>query len=262
MGRGKSAPKAEEKRVLAAMSSPWLVLVLVGSASGLVLSTPLFPVSVSHGKTALLPVSLNFSSSVPTYFQIRWRFITGPWLVLIVKADNCGRDNGTHQWWETCEIIVEKTERYRHRAEWSSEDASLILQDVRVEDSGVYEIKLLALGVRVSANINLTVINETSNAHLNAAAFGGQRRGTFPSRSTNVAAPVSLMKAEFGRDYTVPNIIRLTSAGLILCLLGFIIAENVASSYSRQRDTRVNQVEIPFSSSVEQCFLTYENYPI
>ncbi|KAK9405861.1 hypothetical protein NXF25_004635 [Crotalus adamanteus] len=218
------------------MSSPWLVLVLVGPASGLVLSTPLFPVSISHGKTALLPVSLNFSSSVPTYFQIRWRFITGPWLVLIVKADNCGRDNGTHQWWETCEIIVEKAERYRHRAEWSSEDASLILRDVRVEDSGVYEIKLLALGVRVSTNINLTVIN----------------------------APVSLMKAEFGRDYTVPNIIRLTLAGLILCLLGFIIAENVASSYSRQRDTRVNQVEIPFSSSasVEQCFLTYENYPI
>ncbi|ETE57312.1 hypothetical protein L345_16975, partial [Ophiophagus hannah] len=126
-------------------------------AAGLVLSTPSFPVSVSHGETALLPVSLNFSSSVPTYFQIRWRFITGPWLVLIVKADNCKGDSGTRQWWDACEITVAKAERYRHRAEWSSKGTSLILRDARVEDSGIYEIKVLALGVRVSANLNLTV---------------------------------------------------------------------------------------------------------
>ncbi|XP_032068310.1 uncharacterized protein LOC116505089 isoform X2 [Thamnophis elegans] len=232
MGRGESAPKAEEKTLLAAMPSPWLLLMLVGPAAGLVLSTPSFPVSVSHGKTALLPVSLNFSSSVPAYFQIRWRFIPGQWLVLIVKADNCQADNGTHQWWDACEITVAEAERYRHRAEWSSEDTSLILRDARVEDSGIYNIKVLALGVRVSANINLTVIN---------------------------AAPVPLVKAEFGRDYTMTNIIRLSLAGLILCLLGFIIAENVAS---RPRETRVHQMEIPFSSSpVEQCFLTCENHP-
>ncbi|KAG8127750.1 hypothetical protein E2320_014645, partial [Naja naja] len=165
--------------------------------------------------TALLPVSLNFPSSVPTYFQIRWRFITGRWLVLTVKADNCKGDNDAHQWWDACEITVEKAERYRHRAEWSSEDTSLILRDARVEDSGIYEIKVLALGVRVSANLNLT------------------RRGISSSKSRNVAAPVS-SEVEFGRDYMVPNIIRLSLAGLILSLLGFIIAENVASSYSRQ----------------------------
>ncbi|XP_032068309.1 uncharacterized protein LOC116505089 isoform X1 [Thamnophis elegans] len=260
MGRGESAPKAEEKTLLAAMPSPWLLLMLVGPAAGLVLSTPSFPVSVSHGKTALLPVSLNFSSSVPAYFQIRWRFIPGQWLVLIVKADNCQADNGTHQWWDACEITVAEAERYRHRAEWSSEDTSLILRDARVEDSGIYNIKVLALGVRVSANINLTVINETSNPLLNGAAFDDQRRGISSSKSTNVAAaPVPLVKAEFGRDYTMTNIIRLSLAGLILCLLGFIIAENVAS---RPRETRVHQMEIPFSSSpVEQCFLTCENHP-
>ncbi|XP_034277640.1 uncharacterized protein LOC117668060 isoform X2 [Pantherophis guttatus] len=233
-----------------------------GPAAGLVLSTPSFPVTVSHGKTALLPVLLNFSSSVPTYFQIRWRFITSPGLVLTVKADNCKGGSGTRQWWDACEITVVKAERYRHRVEWSSENASLILRDARVEDSGIYDIKVLALGVRVSANINLTVINETSNPPLNAAAFDDQRRGTSSNKSTNVAAPISLVKTEFGRDYTVTNIIRLSLAGLILCLLGFIIGENVASSYSRSREARVHQTEIPFSSSsVEHCFLTYENHP-
>ncbi|XP_025031237.1 uncharacterized protein LOC112542475 isoform X1 [Python bivittatus] len=220
------------------MPKPWLVLMLVGPAAALMLSTPLAPISVFRGKTALLSASFNFSSSVPNYFQIRWRFITGPWLVLIVKADNCGGDHGTYHWWDACEITVEKAERYRHRAEWSSEDASLILQDVRVEDSGVYSIKLLALGVRLSANINLTVINETSSVQSNAAAFGDRRRGTSPNETANtaadVAAPVSLVKAALGRDYTVPNIIQLSLAGLILCLLGLIIAENVASSYCTQ----------------------------
>ncbi|XP_026540242.1 uncharacterized protein LOC113423173 [Notechis scutatus] len=245
----------KRKIVKTSLLIPSPVLLSPGPAAGLVLSTPSFPVSVSHGETAFLLVSLNFSSSVPTYFQIRWRFITGPWPVLIVKADNC---KGAHQWWDACETTVAKSERYRHRAEWSSEGASLILQDARVEDSGIYEIKVLALGVRLSANINLTVINETSTPPLNATAFDDQRSGVSSSKSriglsghlgcVGFPAPVSL-KVGFGRDYTVPNIIRLSLAGLILCLLGFIIAENVASCYTRQREAGVHQMETPFSSS-------------
>ncbi|XP_063152456.1 uncharacterized protein LOC134492197 [Candoia aspera] len=233
------------------MPNPWLILMLVGPAAGLGLSTPLSSIYVSRGKTALLSASLNLSSLAPNYFQIRWHFITGPWLMLIVKADNCKGGNGSHHWWDACEFTVEKAERYRHRAEWSSEDASLILQDVRVEDSGVYGIKFLALGVRLSAHINLTVINETSSTQSNAAAFDDQRKGTSSSKSTNVAAdgaaPASLVKAAPGRDSTVPNIVQLSIAGLILCILGLIIAENVAFSSCTARETREYRMGIPLS---------------
>lgn len=60
-------------------------------------------------------------------------------------------------------ISIEKTEGYKLRSELSSKDASLILRDVRVEDSGMYRITVLALDVISSAQINLIVTEGKRN---------------------------------------------------------------------------------------------------
>ncbi|KAF7236201.1 Hyaluronan and proteoglycan link protein 2 [Varanus komodoensis] len=202
-----------------AMANLWLSAVLVavfpGPAAALLLTVPEPVIFVSAGNTALLPASLNLSTSVPDYFQVRWHFVTGSQLVLILKADNCMGQNGTQHWRDLCEISTEKTVGYRHRAALSSKDVTLVLQDMEVEDSGIYRITLLALGVKLSACINLTVTN------------------------VEVDIPVFSVMEASGRDYTMSNAIRLSFAGLILCLLVLIISEHISFGSCKEKRTRV-----------------------
>ncbi|KAJ6652553.1 hypothetical protein lerEdw1_011429 [Lerista edwardsae] len=175
-------------------------LFLPGPTAAHLLTAPESPIHLSAGNTALLSVSLNFSPLVPEYFQLRWRFDTGQRLVLILKADRClAGTAGPRPWRDSCRINIVKLEGYKHRAELGSENASLVLQNVRAEDSGNYSVTVLAFNLKLSANIILTV--------------------------TEVEAPVTLMTAAGDRDYEVTNAIQLSVAGVILCLLGLILAE-------------------------------------
>lgn len=106
----------------------------------------------------MLSVALNFSPLVPEYFQLRWHFDTGNCLVLILKADNCMAGTaGPRPWRDSCRINIVKTERYKHRAELMPENVSLVLQNVRAEDSGNYSVTVLAFDLKLSADIILTV---------------------------------------------------------------------------------------------------------
>ncbi|XP_061475206.1 uncharacterized protein LOC133380952 isoform X2 [Rhineura floridana] len=162
---------------------------------------------------------------VPNYFQVRWRFVTGARLVLILKADNCIAENGTQQWKDSCVISIDETEVYSHRAKLSSEDASLVLRNVTAEDSGIYCITLLALDLMLSANINLTVTKGRS-----ASAYQAESSTGRPVLASSASMGISFIKSANDRDYTVSNIIQLSLAGLILCLLGLIIAEHISDT--------------------------------
>ncbi|XP_060094217.1 uncharacterized protein LOC132571442 [Heteronotia binoei] len=166
---------------------------------------------ISTGDTAFLPASLNFSLPMPNYFQLRWSFVTGGWLVLKLKANSCTGQTGTQHWRDFCEISIETKERYRQRAKLFAEDASLVLQDVRTEDSGIYRVTVLALDMTSSANINLTVIKTDPNI------------------------PASFVKAADDVDSMVSNCIRLGVAGMILCLLGLIITVHISSTHCKHR---------------------------
>ncbi|XP_054833683.1 uncharacterized protein LOC129328565 isoform X2 [Eublepharis macularius] len=189
------------------MAGLCLFWILVGPTAALQVILPESSVYISAGNTALLSASLNFSPPVPNYFQLRWRFVTGSWLVLKLKANNCMAKNGTQHWRDSCVISIEATERYRQRAKLSSNDASLVLQDVRTEDSGIYSVTVLALDMTSSATISLAVTKVDPDI------------------------PVSFVKAADDGGYTLSNSIQLGLAGLILCLLGLIIAEAQFSIY-------------------------------
>ncbi|XP_053146895.1 uncharacterized protein LOC128342871 isoform X2 [Hemicordylus capensis] len=226
------------------MAGPWLFCLLVGSSTALLLTVPKSPIYISAGNTALLSASLNFSTLLPDYFQLRWHFVTGSCLVLLLKADSCLAETAPRNWRDSCEISIEKTERYSFRAKLSSEDASLVLQDVRVEDSGIYSITMLALGVRLLANINLTVTNESSVSNHQTENSSSRPVLPLPSKARSPAGEeeehllprqvqvnsevhIASVKAvnDHRVDYMVSNIIRLSLAGLVLCLLGLMIAK-------------------------------------
>ncbi|XP_054833682.1 uncharacterized protein LOC129328565 isoform X1 [Eublepharis macularius] len=193
------------------MAGLCLFWILVGPTAALQVILPESSVYISAGNTALLSASLNFSPPVPNYFQLRWRFVTGSWLVLKLKANNCMAKNGTQHWRDSCVISIEATERYRQRAKLSSNDASLVLQDVRTEDSGIYSVTVLALDMTSSATISLAVTKVDPDI------------------------PVSFVKAADDGGYTLSNSIQLGLAGLILCLLGLIIAEHVSFTHCKCR---------------------------
>ncbi|XP_032997825.1 uncharacterized protein LOC117042388 [Lacerta agilis] len=256
-----------QEGVLVAMAKLWLLGMLIGPAAALLLTVPESLISISEGNTALLSASLTFPTSVPGYFQVRWRFVTGRQAVLILMADNCLAGNGTRPWRDFCKISVRKADKYRHRVELSSEDASLLLKDARAEDSGIYCITLLALDVMLSANISLTVTKaETNNTKYKGVRFlEEERNGMRISKSTgatgmnastdqaesssnrpvlaspprNVGGSVSFTKAANDSDSTVSNIIHLSLAGLILCLLGLIIAEHVSFTCCSERHSAI-----------------------
>uniref|UniRef100_A0ABM5FIJ7 Uncharacterized protein isoform X1 n=1 Tax=Pogona vitticeps TaxID=103695 RepID=A0ABM5FIJ7_9SAUR len=248
--------------ILVAMEKLWLSLMLAGSAAAFLLTAPKSSIAVPPGGTALLPASVNFSASVPEYFQVRWYFLTGPHirLILIVKADNCQAQNGSQYWKDSCEISIWKTSGYEHRVELSSEDVSLVLWDTRAEDSGTYSVTFLALGVKSSANISLTVSNETSynyDVTPDMQFLDDDKRKTLQTNNvTRIIvgedAPMSLVKVANETDYGMSSIIRLTLGGLILCLLALILGEHISFTYCTAgktaswggRETTLNQATV------------------
>ncbi|XP_077180652.1 uncharacterized protein LOC143831503 isoform X1 [Paroedura picta] len=192
----------------AAMVGLCLFWMLVGPTIAHLVTISKSSVHTSAGNRAFLPASLNFSQSVPNYFQLRWRFVTGSRLVLKLKAHNCTSETGKKHWRDSCGISIETTEKYRQRAQLSAEDASLVLHDARMEDSGIYSLTMLALDMSSSSLINLSVTKDPN---------------------------VSFVKAADDADYTVFNSIQLSVAGMILCLLGLIIAEHISFTHCKHR---------------------------
>nr|XP_060617040.1 uncharacterized protein LOC132766753 isoform X2 [Anolis sagrei ordinatus] len=252
------------------MAKLWFYLMLVGPTGAFMLTVPKSSVSIPARNTVWLSALLSHPTSLPNYFQIRWYFVTGSELVLILMADNC-KTNGTNQHWrDSCKIRIEKTEGYKHRAEVSSDDVSLMIQDVRVEDSGIYSITLLALGRKISANINLMVTKEYSSSSNQTESSTRSPLLTFVSReeqeeegnnngidadtnlfsAVDVEVSISSVKATNTRDHTVPNIIQLSLAGLILLLLGVIIAENISFTYCMDKKTSAGDGRETISSPI------------
>ncbi|XP_060617043.2 uncharacterized protein [Anolis sagrei] len=230
------------------MAKLWFYLMLVGPTGAFMLTVPKSSVSIPARNTVWLSALLSHPTSLPNYFQIRWYFVTGSELVLILMADNC-KTNGTNQRWrDSCKIRIEKTEGYKHRAEVSSDDVSLMIQDVRVEDSGIYSITLLTLGRKISANINLMVTKEYSSSSNQTESSTRSPLLTFVSMDVEVS--VSSVKATNTRDHTVPNIIQLSLAGLILLLLGVIIAENISFTYCMDKKTSAGDGRETISSPI------------
>ncbi|KAM9119345.1 uncharacterized protein ACDP82_015782 isoform 2-T2 [Pangshura tecta] len=174
-----------------------LFSAFLGASSTLLLAIPENPVHAIANQTAVLPVSLRFSTPPGEFFHLKWDFLSGHRPVLAYVLTKCS--GGALEWWQrSCQRSVRVAEEYQQQANVSLQSGSLVIQCVQPADAGTYRITVRGLDVFVTAEVNLTV---TGAAPTNSGGMNGAR--------------FSL----------VPNTVRLGLAGLVLCVLGLIVGE-------------------------------------
>ncbi|KAG6920527.1 hypothetical protein G0U57_017340, partial [Chelydra serpentina] len=171
-----------------------------GASSTLFIATPENPVHAITNQTAVLPVSLRFSTPPGEFFHLKWDFLSGDRPVLAYVMSKC--KGSTPEWWQrSCQRSVKVVKEYQQQANVSLQSGSLEIQRVQPTDAGTYRITVQGLDVHVMAEVNLTV--------------------------TEAAAPTNSGRVNGARFSLVPNAVRLGLAGLVLCLLGLIVGEAV-----------------------------------
>ncbi|XP_034613426.1 uncharacterized protein LOC117870401 [Trachemys scripta elegans] len=177
-----------------------LFSAFMGTSSTLFIATPENPVHAITNQTAVLPVSLRFSTPPGDFFHLKWDFLSGNRPVLAYVMSKC--KGSAHEWWQrSCQRSVKVAKEYQQQANVSLQSGSLVIQRVQPTDAGTYRITVRGLDVFVMAEVNLTV--------------------------TEAAAPTNSGRVNGARFSLVPNAIRLGLAGLVLCLLGLIVGEAV-----------------------------------
>ncbi|XP_050776871.1 uncharacterized protein LOC127033109 [Gopherus flavomarginatus] len=171
-----------------------------GASSTLLLAILENPVHAIANQTAILPVSLQFSTPLGEFFHLKWDFLSGHRPVLAYVLTKC---SGSAPEWgrRSCQRSVKVAEEYQQQANVSLQSGSLVIQRVQPADAGTYQITVRGLDVFVMAEVNLTV--------------------------TGAAAPANTGRVNRARFSCVPNTIRLGLAILVLCVLGLIVGEAV-----------------------------------
>ncbi|KAH1183265.1 uncharacterized protein LOC123346610 [Mauremys mutica] len=178
----------------------FLFSAFLGASSTLLLAIPENPVHAITNQTAVLPVSLRFSTPPGEFFHLKWDFLSGHRPVLAYVLTKCS--GGAPEWWQrSCQRSVKVAEEYQQQANVSLQSGSLVIQRVQPADAGTYQITVRGLDVFVTAEVNLTV--------------------------TEAAAPTNSGRVNGARFSLVPNTVRLGLAGLVLCVLGLIVGEAV-----------------------------------
>ncbi|XP_031450230.1 uncharacterized protein LOC116229708 [Phasianus colchicus] len=115
-----------------------LLLLLLGQNLALLIEIPQDAVNGTVGQSVLLPVSYRVNSSFPFPLSIQWKFGNSSQVLITCTVLNCSLDAEGAP--EKCSAQYFPHIPYRHRIEVFPENASLLLRDLQLSDSGVYSI--------------------------------------------------------------------------------------------------------------------------
>ncbi|XP_021261903.1 uncharacterized protein LOC110403217 isoform X3 [Numida meleagris] len=115
-----------------------LLLLLLGQNLGLLIDIPQDVVSGTVGQSVLLPVSYRVNSSLCFPMSILWKLGNSPQVIITCTVQNCSLDaEGAPK---KCSAVCFPLATYRNRIEVFPENASLLLRDLQLSDSGVYSV--------------------------------------------------------------------------------------------------------------------------
>ncbi|POI35346.1 hypothetical protein CIB84_000902 [Bambusicola thoracicus] len=115
-----------------------LLLLLLGQNLGLLIEIPQDVVSGTMGQSVLLPVSYRVNSSHLFPVSIVWKFCNSSQVIITCTVRNCSLDAWGAP--KKCTVMCFPHVTHRGRVELFPENASLLLRDLQLSDSGVYSI--------------------------------------------------------------------------------------------------------------------------
>ena len=110
------------------------------------------PVWVSPGDKAVLPVSLQLLNPTWDFYHLKWSFLTGDRPVLVYTMERCNQTLAMSG--QQCQHRMEVGDFYKPRANISY-NASLVLQDARPDDAGVYQLTVQGLDETHTTQVTL-----------------------------------------------------------------------------------------------------------
>ncbi|KAI6078425.1 hypothetical protein LUU34_01560000 [Aix galericulata] len=134
-----------------------LSLTLVGRNLGFLVEIPQDAVTGTVGQSVLLPVSYRCNSTSCFPMSIKWTFDHPLQRTISCVVLNCSLDDGGAP--KYCSKKCYPYPAYWGRVELFPENASLLLQDLQLSDSGVYNVSFLQ-HQRQSRHITLTVLEQ------------------------------------------------------------------------------------------------------
>ncbi|XP_071899064.1 uncharacterized protein [Anas platyrhynchos] len=138
------------------LGSLLLLLLLLGQNLGFLLEIPQDAVNGTVGQSVLLPVSYRCNSTSCFPLSILWRFDLTSQIIITCTVQNCSLDDGGAP--KNCSTKCFTSLPHSGRVELFPENASLLLRDLRLSDSGVYTVSFL--WKRQSRHITLTVLEQ------------------------------------------------------------------------------------------------------
>nr|XP_047926609.1 uncharacterized protein LOC106047517 [Anser cygnoides] len=129
-----------------------LTLMLAGRNLGFLVEIPQDAVSGTVGQSVLLPISYTFNSSPRFPMSIKWTF--GHPLQRIISCVVLGAGGAP----KNCSTKCYPYASHSGRVELFPENASLLLRDLRLSDSGVYNVSFVQQ--QQSRHITLTVLQQ------------------------------------------------------------------------------------------------------
>ncbi|XP_068553178.1 carcinoembryonic antigen-related cell adhesion molecule 5-like isoform X6 [Anas acuta] len=124
---------------------------------GFLLEIPQDAVTGTVGQSVLLPVSYRFNSTPHFPMNIKWTFGHPSQGTIACTVHNCSLDDGGAP--KKCSFSCFSYPARWGRVELFPENASLLLRDLRLSDSGVYTVSLLQHQIQIR-NITLTVLEQ------------------------------------------------------------------------------------------------------
>nr|XP_038040172.1 uncharacterized protein LOC119717847 isoform X1 [Anas platyrhynchos]XP_038040173.1 uncharacterized protein LOC119717847 isoform X1 [Anas platyrhynchos] len=138
------------------LGSLLLLLLLLGRNLGFLVEIPQDAVTGTVGQSVLLPVSYRCNSSPCFPLSIRWMFGHTSQVIIACSVRKCSLDDGGAP--KICSKKCYPYPAHWGRVELFPENASLLLRDLRLSDSGVCTVSLQHQ--RQSRHITLTVLEQ------------------------------------------------------------------------------------------------------
>ncbi|XP_066861023.1 uncharacterized protein [Anser cygnoides] len=133
-----------------------LLLLLLGRNLGFLVEIPQDAVSGTVGQSVLLPISYTFNSSPHFPMSIKWTFGHPSQVITSGTLLDCSLGAGGAP--KNCTAKCFPNASHSGRVELFPENASLLLRDLRLSDSGVYNVSFVQQ--QQSRHITLTVLQQ------------------------------------------------------------------------------------------------------
>ncbi|KAM9127609.1 uncharacterized protein ACDP82_011757 [Pangshura tecta] len=200
------------------------ILLFLGLSHALHIDIPQDSVSGTVGHSVLLPVSYRLQGPFPSPLSIQWYFSNSPNLLTTYTVTNCSVSaEGIPT---RCSGYNYTLSAYQGRTEFFPENASLLLQNLQLNDSGVYSVTFKV--PQQTRNITLTV----SESHLNHGNADGGTRNKTGNESNQ--SPDLLLGLQITGGF---------SFLLLLLLLFFSCSQHKGAV--QQKRTRIIKEEVP-----------------